>query len=339
MNILVTTGIYPPHIGGPSQYAKRIVETWRSEGHTVRVATYGSVERALPIGCRHLYFFLKILLPMVRSDVVFALDTFSVGLPTVAAGLVCGKKVTIRTGGDFLWEAYVERTGDPVLLRNFYSSETLSKLSRKENIIKALLGWTLRNAHRVVFSTEFQRAIFVPAYRLQTTKTAIVENYYAPHTPAQTPVRSNQTKEFIASSRPLKLKNIDTLLKAFDEANIGHAAASLITGPKPFEEFVKLLSSAQAFVLVSISEISPNAVLDALRAGVPCIVTKENGILNRIGNHVLLVDPLNQKEIENAISIMADDVQRSEWRAKALAFNFSHSWKEVCSELLAASGT
>ena len=116
--ILIATGIYPPKVGGPAQYAKNLKDSFEKLGHEVIVKTYG-VEDYLPSGVRHLFFLFKIIPAVLSSDMIFVLDTFSVGLPAVLACKIFGKKSMIRTGGDFLWEGYVERTGKKILLRKF----------------------------------------------------------------------------------------------------------------------------------------------------------------------------------------------------------------------------
>src|SRR3989344_3417186 len=78
MKILIATGIFPPHIGGPAQYAKNLQIEFEKLGHEVKVATY-TVERKLPTGIRHLFFFFKILPKTFWADAVVALVTFSVG--------------------------------------------------------------------------------------------------------------------------------------------------------------------------------------------------------------------------------------------------------------------
>ena len=87
--ILITTGIYPPKIGGPAQYAKNLKLAFESQGNTIAVKTY-NLENYLPTGFRHAYFFLKIIPKILSSDWVLALDTFSVGLPTVLASSTRG---------------------------------------------------------------------------------------------------------------------------------------------------------------------------------------------------------------------------------------------------------
>ncbi len=110
MRILIATGIYPPAIGGPAQYAKGLEDALREQGHTVIVKAYGKREHGLPIGIRHIYFALRCLWSFLRANKIIVLDTFSVALPIAMLHFVFRKKFIIRTGGDFLWENYVERT-------------------------------------------------------------------------------------------------------------------------------------------------------------------------------------------------------------------------------------
>src|SRR3989338_6966992 len=165
MRIFIATGIYPPKIGGPAQYAQNLKEALEKLGHRVAVKTYG-IEDKLPTGVRHLFLFFKIILNVLKSDIVFALDTFSVGLPSVLACKIFNKKGIIRTGGDFLWEQYVERTKRKVLFRDFYQTEK-DNFSFKEKIIFKLTKWTLKNTSKIIFSTSCQRDIFVKAYEIE----------------------------------------------------------------------------------------------------------------------------------------------------------------------------
>src|SRR5690348_11398603 len=119
MRILIATGIYPPEIGGPAEYAKNLKDAWNSQGHQVTVKVFSRF-KFLPTGLRHLAYFLYIVPAVIRADFILSLDTFSAGLPAVLAARLFGKQIIVRTGGDFLWEFYVERTGELVLLKDFY---------------------------------------------------------------------------------------------------------------------------------------------------------------------------------------------------------------------------
>lgn len=175
MKILIATPLYPSEIGGPAQYAYNLEQEFKILGHEVHVAKFSAV-RSWPNGLRHLLYFFSLLPKIQQADFILALDTWSVALPAVAAGRLLNRKLVIRTGGDFLWESYVERTGDLVLLRNFYQT-TREKWSLKEKVIFYLTRWVLRCAS-VVFSTDWQRQIWRGPYNLNLAQTVIIENYY-----------------------------------------------------------------------------------------------------------------------------------------------------------------
>jgi glycosyltransferase involved in cell wall biosynthesis len=328
MKILITTGIYPPKIGGPAQYAKNLKESFEKMGHIVSVKTYGLEDR-LPTGIRHLFFFFKIIPKIPFVDVVFILDTFSVGLPTVLACKIFGKKSIIRTGGDFLWEQYVERIGKKVLLSKFYQTE-IGNFSFKEKVIFKLTKWTLRNVSHTIFSTDWQRQIFIKAYGLDTSKISLVENYYGP----KQSDKDFESKTFIASARNLVWKNFDVLKNVFNKVASDHPETVLFTDNLPYPKFIEKMSKAYAVILVSLGDISPNMILDAIKLNRPFICTKEVGIYERIKNAGIFVNPLNEKEIEEAILYLLTEEGYRKTKEKVTDFNFIHTWDNIAEEFL-----
>ena len=328
MRILITTGIYPPKIGGPAQYSKNLRKALTEENIDVSVATFG-IEEYLPTGFRHIWFTLKIIPKMIQSDVVIAMDTFSVAFPSVFLGWIFRKKVYIRTGGDFLWEQYVERTKKKVLFRDFYSTD-FKYLNQKEKIIFSITRWTLRNSTRVIFSTNWQREIFVKAYGLDIDKTSIIENYYGEKESDEGFVN----KDFIASTRELVWKNIYTLKTVFNEVQSKYPEIQLVTKNTSYEDFMNQMKKSYAVVLVSLGDISPNMIMDAIRYNRPFICTKEVGIYDRIKDAGIFVDPLNPEEIKSAIVKLLDEYEYKMTKQKVKSFNFTHSWKQIAQEFL-----
>jgi glycosyltransferase involved in cell wall biosynthesis len=327
--ILITTGIYPPKIGGPAQYAKNLKDSFEKLGCTVEVKTYG-LEEFLPIGLRHYYFMIKIIPSLVRSDFVVSLDTFSAGFPTVLASVMFGKKNIIRTGGDFLWEQYVERTHKKVLLKDFYKTE-MDNFSIKEKIIFKFTKWLLNNTSQIVFSTSWQRDIFVDVYGIPEVKTSIIENYYG----QKVAVGSEyDKKEFVASGRGIFVKNTDFLNDAFDSIVENVHDVSLFMDRLPFEEFMEKVKNSYAIINVSISEISPNFILDAIRYNKPFICTREVGIYDRIKDIGIFVDPLNKDDIKNAIKYLLDKDNYNKVLDKVSGFSFTHSWEDISKEFV-----
>jgi glycosyltransferase involved in cell wall biosynthesis len=326
MKILISTGIYPPKIGGPSEYSKNLKNALEMAQNRVKIGTFG-IEEYIPTGLRHLYFMVKILPKVLWSDLVISMDTFSAAFPTILVCKILNKKNIIRTGGDFLWEQYVERTKKKVLFRIFYETEK-KNFSLKEKIIFNLTKWTLQNTDHVVFSTEWQRDIFISSYNLDKNKTKIIENYYGEK---EDGFRAD-SKEFVASTRVLVWKNLDLLKSAFAEIRNEHPGITVYTENEKYEDFMKRMKNSYAVILVSLGDISPNMILDALRLNKPFICTREVGIYERIKDTGIFVDPLNKDEIKSAILRLLDESEYKIAIEKVKGFSFLHSWQDIASE-------
>ncbi|MEK9184788.1 MAG: glycosyltransferase [Patescibacteria group bacterium] len=328
MKILIVTGIYPPNIGGPAQYAKNLKEIWQKNGNKVKVLSY-KFEKWLPIIIRHKLFFLRTLFSLKGVDFVFGLDTFSTAWPALCAAKIWNKKMIIRTGGDFLWEGYVERTGDLVLLKNFYGISR-EKWNIKEQIIFKLIRWTLRSVDILMFSTEWQRNIFVPAYEIDINKTRIVENYYGEKLLSNEP----KGKNFIAGGRPLKGKNSDRVKLAFEKAKIVNPKLIYDDTTTSHNRFIEKIQNSYAVILASLSDISPNTILDAIRCNKPFILTCECGLSDKLKDIAVFVDPENVDDITEKILWLSDSTNYEEYKNKIKAFNFTHSWEEIGKEII-----
>ena len=319
MRILIATGIYPPAVGGPSQYAKNVKTEWEKKGYRVKVRTF-QFEYYLPPGFRHFFYFLKIIPEVLWCDFIFVLDTFSVGWPATCAAKLFGKKVIIRTGGDFLWEGYVERSKEPVLLRDFYQT-TQKTWSKKERLIFRMTKWTLHHTDALIFSTKWQRDIWYRPYNLEKIKLFFVENYYGLKEESFKP----KDKEFIASTRPLVWKNLDVLKEVGVKIHLENS---------PYKEFMDKLAHAYAVILVSLGDISPNLILDAIRYNKPFIITEENGLMDRIRDIAIIVNPKNPSDIKNKVLWLYEKDNYDNQVKKIKNFNFLHTWKEITDEII-----
>lgn len=328
MKITIATGIYPPEIGGPAEYAKNLSEAWGTSHHEVSVRVFSQFN-FLPTGVRHLVYFLYILPSVIRSDVVLSLDTFSVALPAVAASLIFGKKIVLRTGGDFLWEAHVERTGDLVLLKDFYNTSK-SKISLKEKITFKLIQFVLNRVDAIVWSTEWQKNIFMKPYLLQNQKHFIIENYYGEKSFGNSP----SNKVFVGSTRNLKWKNLELLKKVFKNEEIVNSNAELDINPVTHLKFLEKIKSSYAVIVVSLGDISPNTILDAIMVGKPFIVTKETGLYERIKDIAVFVDPVNPEDIKEKVLWLSNEANYQMQKRKIESFSFTHTWEEMADEYL-----
>jgi glycosyltransferase involved in cell wall biosynthesis len=332
--ILIATGIYPPSIGGPAQYAFNLARTLRQMGHTVVVSTY-KIENHLPTGIRHLAFFFKLARNIAGVDRIIALDTFSVGLPAVVAGLIFRVKSVVRIGGDFLWEQYVERTHEKVTLDNFYVNKR--DFSRKEKLIFKITKWLLKNASRVVFSTQWQKEIWSSAYFLENRSVSIIENYFdlpSESFPNVAHPDPGTKKVFLSPSRNIFLKNVDALKDAFSKAKGVKHEIEIDTKPREHNQLLEDLKRSYAVIVPSFSEVSPNLVMEGLRFGKPFILTKHNGITERVKNCGVFVDPFDEDDIVSKILYMSEEANCRHFKEQILNNTYVHSWEEIGNEFM-----
>lgn len=340
MKILIASGIYPPDIGGPAQYARNLYETWKGQEITegkpaneVKVAAY-RWERAFPPIIRHILYFLKIIRKGWDADIILVLDTWSAAVPTMLACALMHKKYILRTGGDFLWETYVERTGDLVLFRDFYQNCS-DKFSFKEKVVFKWGGKTLRNAAAVIFSTDWQRKIFEKVYSLNPQKSFIIQNHCGERVDPVEP----ENRSFVASTRSLKWKNVEFLKEAFSQAkdlvkSKNLTPIELDCGKAVYDSFVEKIHQSYAVILVSLGDISPNMIFDAIKVGTPFILTKENGIYDQVKDIAIFVDPKDKNDIVEKITWLADPVNRKIQADKIKEFTWVHTWKNIADEIV-----
>lgn len=326
--IVIATPLFPPDIGGPALYAEMFSRIWSAEKNVVSVVSFGSL-RKFPTGIRHVLYAFKLLPSLIKADVVFVLDAFSVALPAVILGHIFNRKIIVRVGGDFLLETYVNRTKEHVLLSEFYNEER--QLTFKENTIFDLTKFVFQYANKVVFSTEWQKEICLKAYGLDPQKVSVVENAY-PARAQRNIVPKNRI--ILSPSRNIFLKNKIGLEKAFAKVKDRFFDPVLDMQTSTHEELLARISEAYIVVVPSFSEVSPNLVLDAVSLGVPVVATEDCGIKERFSDVVLWVNPKDVQSIASGIETLMDAKAYSEYMARMSKFAYTRSEAEVSRDFL-----
>lgn len=332
MRIVIVTPLIPPEPGGPSYYSVALQAALEKVGYTVPLLAFRSV-RSYPSGLRHVLFFLHVLRAARTADLFIILDTVSVALPAVLAARLLRKPVFIRTGGDFVWERYIERTGEKVLLAEFYVRPRA--LSYKERI---LIGIQKRIIFplttRIIFSTAWQRDIWEKPYDISRERTAIIDNcVLAPEKTQGTSQVSSGA--FLWVGRDLVLKNVSVLRSAMVKLKEQRPEAELVELTNvPHERVVRALREARCLVLPSVSEVSPNLVYEALALGTPVIATAETGIKAQLTGVVRFIDPLSEVELLRALEEMSDDAEYALWCSRVATFRYIHTYDDIAREFI-----
>lgn len=326
MKVLFAAGIYPPQVGGSSYYAHSLNKELKKLGVETHVVTYGYFLKLPPV-VRHLVYLSKLIIHGFGCDVILGFDSVSAGFPAVIAGKILQKKVVLRLGGDFLWEQYVERTKKKILLSQFYKQNRFC--TRKEKLIFSITNYVVQNSDVIVFSTPWLRDVFVEAYQLKIERTQVIENAIEATNSGVPSVEKN----YIWAGRPIFLKNIETLKSAFREAKKVDPSIRLDMFEKiPHNELMGKLKNCYAVIYPSISEVSPNLVLEALSFGKPSIVTRDTGYVNFLHDVALLVDPLNEEDIIAKILFLSEEKNYQDISLKAQTFKHTHTYAEIADE-------
>ncbi len=327
MKILIATGIYPPQVGGPAYYTKGLERALGEAGHETKVVTYGALMR-LSAGLRHAAFFVRLLPKLVWADRVIALDTFSVAWPLALATRFVRVPFVLRTGGDFVWEEYLERTGEDILLKDFYTAPRA--YTTKEKLILRATRYVLRHADKIIFSTALQRDIWIAAYKIPESKTRIIENAIDAPLPGSSPTQKN----FLWYVRPTAFKNSARLHAVFAKAKEQYPDIILEEGQLPKQQLLEKMASCYAVLLPSLTEISPNYILDALRFKKPFIMDKYSGLAEKLGPYGMLVDPLDADDIAKGVAELASEEGYARAVARAAAFSEVRTYKEGAQDFI-----
>ncbi len=330
MKILITTGFSGKDVGGPAQYGPRLMDAFIEQGHEVRMMAYG-FEKKLPIGVRHICFFFKIIPKVIWAEKIIALDTFSVGVPSVMAAKLFGIKIIIRIGGDFLWEAYTHRTSEKITLTQF--NTLIPNINLKEKIILSLTKYLTRNADVLSFNSAWQKKIWEKSYNIDPKRTTTIRNYI----PAKEVGEESEPKTIVWAGRDTPLKNVAMLKSVVERVKLTHNDVRLeLIMNEPRQSVLDKMKKAYVVVLPSVSDVSPNVILEGASYGKPFIVTKETSIGEILPRGGIFIDPLDEHDFERAVLEMLNPESYRKYKEEINKEYKPRSWKEVSTEFLNA---
>lgn len=156
LNVLLATGLYPPDIGGPATYTKMLEEELPKHGISLRVVPFGTV-RQYPKVVRHVVYAWRLWRHAGRTDLIYALDSISVGLPALLVSKLRRQPFLIRLGGDYAWEQGQQRFGVTATLDEYTNKPQAAPLQVR--VLAWLQRLVVRRADRVIVPSEYLKSI------------------------------------------------------------------------------------------------------------------------------------------------------------------------------------
>lgn len=357
MKILIASGIFIPEIGGPATYVPLIAEQFIALGHEVVVVSYSDratyeqdkvlsypiyrITRSNKLSNYWRYF--RTLFKLASQyDVIYCFDHFSAGLPAALLSRILRKPLYIRVGGDFIWERYVEK--ESVTLTQYYER---GLYHHDANRFK-LINWIFEQCSGVIFTTEWQKNIFSQYYYgLANKKLFVIHNPIDDKLLIQRD-ENNISHDIIFAGRFINKNNIFNLIKAFIAWSQDKYKLVLIgEGPlkNKLENFIAannykniiitdklnrvalVQKMAQSYLVIfpSLSDISPNTMLDCVRVKIPFVSSREIGF-DWLKKDIKLFDPQKIEDITDSLRSLAVKDNYSDYcqRIKSLSYDYSY---------------
>ncbi len=363
LKILIATGIFPPDIGGPATYARVLCDELPKFGCEVRVATYFSeqipnskfqiyrINRNQNIIFRYFKYFWQVFKLAGWADAVYAHDLVSVGLPCATVKLIKPKiRLSVRLGGDFLWEKAYNNGWTNKPLREYYKQPK----NFKEKIFLLIYKFVLAKCDKVIFSTDWQKKIYEKYLNVNPDKAIVIFNAFPESINSSKFFNKDENKSILFAGRLIKLKNLDKIIKVV--ADIQNISFIIIgKGPEknnlaekikglnikdrivfketmPQKELDREISSSYLVIIPSITEISPNLALECIGLRKPVLVTKECGFYSEYQDRLVFINPFSIDDIKNKINYLLDKNNYKNYLDRIKLINIKRSWQDLAKE-------
>ncbi len=365
MKFLLVSGILPPDIGGPARVISDLAETLRSQGHEVGMMAYGAkddmsdgiirIRRSQNIFSRYWALTQAIRQKSAPDVIILATDVFSVGIPTRLALIGKTNQFILRLGGEWAWEDAVTKGRFFGTLRQYWkTSHGLRGVFEKINY-----RWILNRADKICVSSFFLRDALSLHLGMDPKKFSLTPNESQLEVIPRTRPIPHQPLRLLYIGRFAPVKNIPFLAQVlvdilkeglvFEADIIGEGSDQKkieriivdqrnirLHPPQEKSQLTETYNSHDILLLPSLSDICPNGVLEALSAGLPCLITKEHGLSRSLGG-IMELDPMEPEVWKHYIRQCIKEPERVRALAAAISIPPRRPDEQTLSEILTAS--
>ena len=339
-SVLLVTNIFPPQIGGPATFIDRLGHSLAGRGYDVSVVCSSSERRDIcdaqrpftvqrvSVASRERYEVLvrlRLALEMARHRLVFVN-----GLERYVAEVnrALRRRYVLKIVGDTVWETARNR-GLTTLSIDEFQVDAGSQRQFATDI--AMRNAWVSAAGHVVVPSEYLRRL-VEGWGVASDRITVVRNG-TDATPALACARRTaaQRLRVLFVGRLTNWKGVETLLLAARElpmveleiagdgpewphlvelsAQLGLGDRVVFSGRLPAEGVRRAMDRAHVLVLTSLYEGLSHTILEAMAAGVPCIVSARGGNEEVVchGRNGLVVPPQDVARLVEALCSLASD--------------------------------
>lgn len=314
--IVFAAGIASPDIGGPATYVEKLAGELKQP-----VISYSRRLKKYPKGLKHFLYFLCLLWLARATDVIYAQNSTSAGLPALLAAKLLRKRFVLKVVGDAAWE-------------------------QKEGNLRPIQGYVARNAHRIIVPSQYVKKMVMgwgaPQEKIEVIYNAVEQSYNQNLSKEEAKNKIGISGDIILSiGRLAPWKGFDDLIAIMPDllkinpefrlVIVGEGEQELpeqegvrLVGKVPHEQVPLYFKAADIFILNSGYEGLSHVILEAMQIGVPVIASREGGNPELIedGFNGFLVEYKNREQIEHAILKL--------WQDKPLQDKFvSNSQKKL----------
>jgi len=312
VNILITTGIYPPDVGGPAKFVP-LISLSLSKFHNLKIITLSDKKdsehnnnlEVLRIIRKQNKFLrvLKTIASIIKNgknvDVIFVNGLW---LETYIANLILRKRIVRKIVGDPIWEKYYSNYE----IDDGFDEFQVKTYGLKIQFLKFIRNISIKSADTIIVPSnhllDYIKNINSESHALQVNNgTQITKNYE----------KNKVNLNFLIVSRLVRHKNIDLILKSMvlakEKYNIDFYLNIVGDGPEyeyieslinklDLSSYVNLAGSkygdeldtfyktSNFFLQISSYEGMPHSILEAMNRKLTVIAS------NFGGNYELLVD-------------------------------------------------
>lgn len=330
--ILITSGIFPPEIGGPSRMIEQLARDLSRRDWEIMILAFGQPDNPNPARPYQVVkvkskwsFTWKSFKLGKEADIIYTFDLYTAGFLSWLIGKkLLGKKLVVRFAGDSAWEAAFNqgRVTDDIM--TFQTKNYGLKIAW----LKKTRSWILRGADKVVAVSQFMKTIAekigAPTGKIEVIYNSVdfvdFRNLDAETRPLRRQWGLEGEKVILTGGRLVPWKGIDGLVEAMTrllkekglppvkllivgdgperqnlELRIKNQELGdriILAGKVPMDKIFAYYNLADVFVLNSKYEGLSHMLLEVLRLGKPIIAS------NRGGNPEVIEDGKNGLLVE-----------------------------------------